>query len=141
MRIADARQTFVGYWIRLLLEDKPFEVWGGAQLRDFTYVDDCVDAMLLAAKEEKANGQVFNLGGDEVVSLKALADLMVRCNRGRGEYSLREFPTDRKRIDIGDYYSDYSLIRKTLGWSPRIGLEDGMTRTLAYYRQNAAHYV
>ena len=82
MRVKDARQTFVGLWVRLLLEGKPFEVWGGEQLRDFTYVADCVEALLLAAKEERANGQIFNLGGDGIISLKDLADLLVEVNGG-----------------------------------------------------------
>ncbi len=73
MRIKDARQTFLGIWVRLLLERKPLEVWGGEQLRDFTYVDDCVDAMLLAGREEKANGRIFNLGGPSIINLKDLA--------------------------------------------------------------------
>src|SRR5262249_22490927 len=68
MRVKDARQTFLGVWIRLLVEGKPFEVWEGPQLRDFTYVDDAVEAFLLAAASEEANGQVFNLGGDCVIS-------------------------------------------------------------------------
>jgi len=66
--VKDARQTFVGIWIRCLLEGKPFEVWGGEQLRDFNYVDDVVDAFLMAAQDDRADGQVFNLGSDEVVS-------------------------------------------------------------------------
>ena len=73
MRIKDARQTFLGVWIRLLVEGKPFEVWGGEQLRDFTYVDDAVEAFLLAAVREEANGRVYNLGGCEALSLQALA--------------------------------------------------------------------
>src|SRR5262249_49315491 len=84
MRIKDARQTFLGVWIRLLVQGKPFEVWEGPQLRDFTYVDDAVAAFLLAAASEEANGQVFNLGGDCVISLKDLADLLVRVNGGGG---------------------------------------------------------
>ena len=69
MRVRDARQTFVGVWLRRILEGDPIEVWGGGQLRDFTFVDDCVEAMLLAAADERANGQVFNLGGDCTISL------------------------------------------------------------------------
>ncbi len=57
MRIKDARQTFLGIWIKLVLEGKPFEVWGGEQLRDFTYVDDAVDAFLLAATQPRAVGR------------------------------------------------------------------------------------
>src|SRR6058998_2732070 len=93
MRVKDARQTFLGVWIRLVIEDNPFEVWDGDQLRDFTYVDDAVEAFLLAAASEEANGQVFNLGSsDHAINLKGLADLLVEVN-GRGEYVARSFPT------------------------------------------------
>ncbi|HEV3299027.1 MAG TPA: NAD-dependent epimerase/dehydratase family protein [Planctomycetaceae bacterium] len=139
MRIKDARQTFVGVWIRLLLEGKSFEVWGGQQLRDFTYVDDCVDALLLAAVRPEAAGQVFNLGGGEVTSLVDLARLLIGLN-GAGHFEQREFPTDRKRIDIGDYYADDALIRKTLGWRPAVSLRDGFKRTLDFFRTNLDHY-
>lgn len=140
MRICDARQTFVGIWIRCVLEQRKFEVWGGEQLRDFTYVDDCVDAMLLAATQDAAVGQVYNLGGDKRVSLRELADTLVRVN-GSGAYEVREYPEERKKIDIGDYYSDDTAIRGALGWSPRVSLEDGLARTLEYFRPRMAAYV
>ncbi|MEW6386845.1 MAG: NAD-dependent epimerase/dehydratase family protein [Thermodesulfobacteriota bacterium] len=140
MRIKDARQTFVGLWVRLLLEGKPFEVWGGEQLRDFTYVDDCVEALLLAAKEEKANGRIYNLGGDGIISLKELAELLVEVNRG-GEFLVREFPPDRKKIDIGDYYADYRLIQTELNWQPQTPLKEALQKTLDYYRSNLAYYI
>lgn len=140
MRIKDARQTFVGIWIRLLLEGKPFEVWGGEQLRDFTYVDDCVEAMLLAAASEKADGQIFNLGGERIISLRDLAELLVEVN-GSGEYFSKEFPQERKKIDIGDYYSDYTLIRKILEWEPKTPLKEALNSTLEYYRKNLRYYL
>ena len=140
MRIKDARQTFFGTWIRLLVEGKPFEVWEGNQLRDFTYVDDAVDALLLAATSEKTNGQVMNLGGDCVISLKDLADLLVDVN-GAGEYAIRPYPADRKPIDIGSYYADFRLIQSVLGWKPKVPLREGLARTLAFYRENLRHYL
>jgi UDP-glucose 4-epimerase len=140
MRIRDARQTFVGIWIRRILENQPFEVWGGSQLRDFTYVDDCIDALLLAATHPAAVGQCFNLGGSEPVSLLQLAELLVQINGG-GEFQCRDFPADRKRIDIGDYYSDDRRIREALGWLPSTSLEAGLKTTLDYYREHMAEYV
>jgi UDP-glucose 4-epimerase len=140
MRIKDARQTFLGIWVRLLLEGKPLEVWGGEQLRDFTYVDDCVDAMLLAGREEKANGRIFNLGGSGIINLKDLAALLVEVN-GQGEYIVREFPAKRKQIDIGDYYSDFTLIRAFLGWEPKIPLKEALQKILDYYRANMKYYI
>jgi len=140
MRVKDARQTFLGIWIRLLVEGKPFEVWDGRQLRDFTYIDDAVEAFLMAAASEAANGKVFNLGGDYVISLKDLADLLIEVNGG-GEYIVKEFPPDRKRIDIGDYYADYSLIRSTLGWEPKIPLREALKRTLDYYKNYLDKYI
>jgi UDP-glucose 4-epimerase len=122
-----------------LLEGEPIEVWGGEQRRDFTYVDDCVDALLLAALHAAARGRVFNLGGIEVVSLTELAQLLVELNRG-GQFVQRQFPADRKRIDIGDYYADDSLIRATLGWQPRVPLKEGLTRTLEFFRTNLKSY-
>lgn len=140
MRIKDTRQTFLGIWIRLLLEGKPFEVWGGEQLRDYTYVDDVVNALLIAAVNYKAEGKIFNLGGDCVVSLLDTAKYMIEANGG-GEFTVREFPAERKRIDIGDYYSDYSLIRSELGWEPQVPLLEGLSKTLKYYRENLEHYL
>jgi UDP-glucose 4-epimerase len=139
MRIKDARQTFVGIWIRLLLEGQPFEVWGGQQRRDFTYVDDCVDALLLAALRSEARGKTFNVGGAEIITLEDLAKRLVALN-GDGRFERKEFPTDRKRIDIGDYFADDSLIRTCLGWRPRVPLEEGLKRTLEFFRQNLQHY-
>lgn len=140
MRVKDSRQTFLGIWIRLLVEGRPFEVWDGAQLRDFTYVEDTLDAFLAAATSDEANGQAFNLGGDCVISLKNLADLLIEVNGG-GEYGLRSFPADRKRIDIGNYYADFSRIRSALGWQPKVSLRRGLAETLAFYREHLQHYL
>lgn len=138
MRIRDARQTFLGIWIKLALEGKPFAVWGGEQLRDFNHVDDVVDALLLAATDDRAAGQVYNLGDSEVISLRALADRLVEANGG-GDFEVRAFPEERKRIDIGDYYADFTRF-SALGWSPRVRLADGLRSTLAYYRKHFEDY-
>ncbi|MFM1749211.1 MAG: hypothetical protein RLZZ188_2877 [Verrucomicrobiota bacterium] len=140
MRVKDARQTFVGVWVRRLVEGEPFEVWGGDQLRDFTYVDDAVEAFLLAAARPEAVGQVFNLGGPPRVTLQRLAELLVEMNRG-GAFVVREFPADRRKIDIGDYFADGRLIARRLGWRPRTDLRTALARTVAYYRRELRHYV
>lgn len=140
MRVKDSRQTFLGTWIRLILQNRPFEVWSGEQRRDFTYVDDAVEALLLAAASEAANGRVLNLGGDCIISLKELADLFIEVNGG-GQYRVRPFPPERRKIDIGDYYSDYSRIESLLGWRPQVPLREALIRTLAYYREHLSHYV
>jgi len=140
MRIKDARQTFVGVWIRRVLEGKPFEVWGGDQLRDFTYVDDAVDALMLAATEDAAVGRSFNLGGCEVLSLRDLAAQLIAlapCAR----FEIKAFPEERRKIDIGDYYSDDSAIRATLGWTPRVAVGEGLARTLDYFRPLLDRYL
>lgn len=140
MRVKDARQTFLGVWLRNMVEGAPLRVFGdGSQLRDFNYVDDVVDALLLAAAEPRALGQIYNLGSKEIVSLEALAKLIVRLHGG-GSYELVPFPPDRKAIDIGDYYGDTTKIGDELGWLPKIGLETGLARSLRYYAEHSAHY-
>jgi UDP-glucose 4-epimerase len=140
MRIKDARQTFVGVWIRRLLEGQPIEVWGGEQLRDFTYVDDAVEAFLLAAIHPRAVGRVFNLGGPPPVTLERVAELLLEINRG-GAFVVKPFPSDRKRIDIGDYYAEDRLIGRLLGWKPRTDLRAGLAKTMAFYRRELRHYI
>jgi len=140
MRVVDARQTFLGIWIRRLIEGQEILVYGdGEQKRDFSYVDDVVDALLMAAADDRTIGEIYNLGGDEVVSLKALAVQLVALH-GSGEYKLVPFPTDQKAIDIGDYYGNYFKIRHALGWQPQVSLAEGLKRTLDYYRQNRNEY-
>ena len=140
MRIKDARQTFVGLWVRKLLQGEPVDVWGGGQLRDFTDVEDVVDALLLVAAEPASAGQVYNLGGSEVIDLKRLAELMISVN-GAGQYRVVPFPSERSAIDIGDFYSDCTKIKRELGWSPRKRLRDTIEGTLSYYRQSLSHYI
>jgi UDP-glucose 4-epimerase len=140
MRVKDARQTFLGIWLRQLLEGQPIKVFGdGSQLRDFNYVDDCVDALLLAGANDAANGKIYNLGSREVVSLKQLAETLVRLRIG-GRYEIVPFPPERKAIDIGDYYGDFSMIETDLDWCPKVTLAEGLQRSVAYYEQHAAHY-
>ncbi len=140
MRVKDARQTFLGIWIKQLLSGETIQVWGdGTQIRDFTYVDDCVEALLLAASDPGAYGQIFNLGSDETINLKALAALLIEIGGG-GKYELMPYPADRKPIDIGDYYGDYRFIQGRLGWRPRIGLREGLARTVAFYREHREAY-
>jgi dTDP-glucose 4,6-dehydratase/UDP-glucose 4-epimerase len=98
-----------------------------------------VEALLLAGVSNNANGRVYNLGSSEIISLSDLAEIMVNLGIS-GNYELAPFPVDRKAIDIGDYYSDYSLIKKELGWAPKIDLKVGLKRTLNYYRAHFSHY-
>jgi UDP-glucose 4-epimerase len=140
MRIKDARQTFVGVWLRAVVEEQDFELWGGEQLRDFTYVEDAVDAFLAAATSRAMLGKACNVGGDAVVSLRQLAEALVSANGG-GRFVVREFPAERKRIDIGDYYADDSLFRKLTGWTPRTSLATGLAQSLAFYRTHLRHYL
>ena len=140
MRVKDARQTFLGIWIRQLIEKKPIQVFGnGEQLRDFNFVSDVVEALLSAAANPEADGQIFNLGHSEHVSLKRLAELLIQINGG-GRSEIIPFPEDRKAIDIGDYYADFGKIESQLGWSPQVTLEKGLTETVEYYRRHHSQY-
>lgn len=140
MRVVDDRQTFLGTWLRLAVEGKELAIFGdGSQRRDFTYVDDAVDAFLLAGARSEADGEIFNLGGDPPIGLRELAELVVEL-AGAGSFRLVPFPGERLAIDIGDYFADDGKIRARLGWAPSVPLRDGLRRSLDYYREHAASY-
>jgi UDP-glucose 4-epimerase len=140
MRIRDARQTFLGIWIRNILSGQPIEVWGGDQRRDFTYIDDLVDALLLAAASRSTEGLALNVSGNEPVTLLNLAERLVQ-RAGTGGYERREFPAERKKIDIGDFFGTDSAFRQATGWQPRTSLDEGLSATLEFYRRNLSHYL
>jgi nucleoside-diphosphate-sugar epimerase len=140
MRIMDARQTFIGLWLRQIIEGQTIRVFGdGRQLRDLNYVDDVVDAMLVASSLPAAVGEVYNLGG-EPISLVDLAKQIVDANGG-GAYELVPFPPERKAFDIGSYYGNYSKIHSALDWEPKVSLKRGVEYSLAYYRENIGRYL
>lgn len=140
MRVKDDLLTFIGWWFHQLLEGKNIQIFGdGMQIRDLNYVDDVVHALLLCAVHPSAKGKIYNLGG-KPINLLDLARLMIQIN-GSGNYDVVPFPESRKRIDIGDYYGDYSLIQAEVGWQPQISLSDGIARLLEFYRVNKEYYL
>jgi UDP-glucose 4-epimerase len=135
------RQGFIGWFVRKAVLGEEIQVFGdGRQKRDFDYVDDVVDAFLRAGASDASDGQVFNLGGDDAVSLLDLARKLIAIS-GRGSYTLVPFPDERKKIDIGDFQADASRIRAVLGWQPRTKLDDGLERTVRYYEKHKEHYL
>jgi UDP-glucose 4-epimerase len=140
MRIKDARQNFLGIWLRRALEGDAFEVWGGEQRRDMVFVEDAVEAFLAAAVTPQTEGLAFNIGGDAAYSLREIAAALIAANNG-GRCEPREFPAERKRIDIGDFVTDDSRFRALADWAPRTTLAEGLSHSLDYYRHNLASYI
>jgi UDP-glucose 4-epimerase len=135
------RQGFIGWFVRRAIEGQPIQIYGdGSQLRDFVYVDDAVDAFLRAGASDACNGRVFNVGGDRPISHRELAALLVRL-AGSGSIEYVDWPTEKKAIDIGDFYADSSKIKRIAGWESRTALEDGLAATIAYYRTHFDRYV
>jgi UDP-glucose 4-epimerase len=140
MLIKNDRQTAIGWLIRQAMDAEQITIFGdGLQLRDFTFVEDAVDAFLMAGANDAANGQVFNVGAIEPVSLRELADLLIEV-AGTGSYQLVPFPPERKIIDIGSIYVDDRKIRRVLKWKPRIDLREGLATTIAFYRAHRSEY-
>jgi UDP-glucose 4-epimerase len=135
------RQGFIGWFIRLAIEDREIQVYGdGSQRRDFVFVDDAADAFMRAGASDACNGEVFNVGGEEPVSHRELVAMLIDA-AGTGSVRFVEWPLEKKRIDIGSFYSDSTKFKQTVGWRSRIGVREGLLRTIAFYRQHLPHYL
>jgi len=135
------RQGFIGWFIRLAIEDREIQIFGdGSQMRDFVYVDDAVDAFLRAGFCHSCDGQVFNVGGAEPIAHRDLVELLIEV-AGSGRIAYVPWPEDKKRIDIGSFYSDSSKFRGTTGWTAAVALREGLRRTIDYYRAHLPRYV
>lgn len=133
------RQGVLNWFIRQIIDDEKVRIFGsGSQIRDTNYVDDVVDALLLAMVTDATDGEVYNLGGVPV-SLEQFVKAVIAVN-GSGEYELVEFPSDLKTIEIGDYYASYKKFTAATGWRPKVPLEEGIALTLGYYRKFRDQY-
>lgn len=134
------RQSFVGWFTRQAIDGGVIELFGeGRQRRDLNYVDDVVDALLLSAASETADGEIFNIGGKEPISLQSLAEKLIGITR-HGSIRCVPFPPERQLIDIGNFYSSYRKIRTMIGWEPRTPLNTGLRRTVEFYTNHRQHY-
>jgi UDP-glucose 4-epimerase len=134
------RQSVIAWFIRRALDGQPIELFGeGRQKRDFNYVDDVVEALLMVGASEKTEGEVYNLGSPEPVTLAHLAEELIWLT-GKGSLSYVPFPPERQLIDIGNCYSSYRKIAEDAGWEPSVNLRDGLERTVEYYRKHQVHY-
>ena len=138
-QIRNNRQGFIGIFIRQALKGETIKIFGdGRQVRDFNYIDDVVHALLLAAGNEKCYGNIYNLGSKKYYSLIQFVDILKQITGV--EFEVVPFPDDKKIIDIGDYYGDYSLFTKDTGWSPKVDLIEGITRTIDFYNHYKKEY-
>src|SRR5689334_10854182 len=140
MLMKHGRQGFLPWFVRLAMDEQEIQLFGdGSQLRDFTYVDDAVDAFLRAGAMPEADGEVFNLGGERPYSLREAAELIIAA-AGGGSLRVVPWPPEKKVIDVGSVYSDYSKITAVLGWRPTVPLAEGLRRMVDYYREHRDHY-
>ncbi|HEX7300707.1 MAG TPA: NAD-dependent epimerase/dehydratase family protein [Solirubrobacteraceae bacterium] len=135
------RQGFITVFIRRALEGQDLQVFGdGAQLRDFIYVTDAVEAFLTTALTPEAFGRALNVGGLDPVSLLDVAELCQEIAGEGGTVHKVPWPPEREKIDIGSIYVDDTRLRELTDWSPSVGLREGLEATFAFYREHGVHY-
>ena len=130
----------VNWFVRLALEGRPIPIFGtGKILRDFLYVDDCVEALVAAATSPAAVGEILNVGHDRPSTFLEVAELLREIVPDtRIEFT--EFSPERKAQEPGDFVSDITKIRRLLGWEPKTNLREGLARTVDFYRERRAEY-
>lgn len=132
----------VNWWIRQALLNEQIIINGdGLQTRDFNYIKDVVDAMILVAQSDKTNGEIFMLGSGKETSIRKLIELILKTTDSKMEIKSQPWPKDRKSIEIGNFLVDFSKIKNTLGWRPRTDLEEGIRLTVEFYKKRLKEYL
>jgi len=128
------------WFVRLVIDNEVIPIYGSGLIkRDFIYIDDVVDALLMLPLEEKCFGQIFNIGSDYVSNFKELAETIIAtAKQSRIEFT--PFSEERKKQEPGDFYSDISKINKYIGWKPKVTLKDGVQCTVDFYKKNKTYY-
>jgi nucleoside-diphosphate-sugar epimerase len=134
MDLCNSQKGFVGVFIQQALAGQTIRLYGnGSQRRDFNYVSDVVDALMLAGQSRSLCGQCFNLGHEENFSLREFVEALAKhC---RLHFELAPFPDALRAIDIGDYSADFTAFREATGWRPRVCLHEGLERTVGFFKQ------
>jgi UDP-glucose 4-epimerase len=130
----------VNWFVRLALTGEPIPLFGtGRILRDFLYVDDCVDALIAAACEPATVGEVLNVGDDRASTFLEVAEILCDLVPDT-RIVFTDFTPERKAQEPGDFVSDITKIRRLTGWQPRVELREGLARTVDFYRERRADY-
>ena len=135
-----SRYGVVNWFVRVALDNGTIKVFGSGDIkRDFLYVDDAVEAILLAAVRDEAIGEVFNVGVDKPSNFLELAERVIAI-AGSGRWEFAPFSPERAKQEPGDFYSDITKIRNTLGWEPATDLDTGLRATIEFYKRHGSHY-
>lgn len=133
------RQGVLNWFVRKILDGEKIILFGdGKQVRDVNYIDDVISALLSIGQSQKGWGEAYNVGGAPT----SLLDFVKKAIRihGKGSYQLKPFPSERKKIEVGDYIASWKKIKKTYGWKPKAGLEEGIKKTIDYYKKYKKYY-
>jgi nucleoside-diphosphate-sugar epimerase len=136
-----AKYGILNWFIRLAMDMETIKLYGdGSQKRDYNYVDDAIEAFLLAgANQETCNGEAYNLGSGRARTLREATDMILEA-AGNGSLELVPWPDDRKAIETGDYFADFGKFTAATGWQPQVEMEDGLARTVEFYKAHQKHY-
>ena len=140
-QIKHSKYSLVGWFIRQAMEDKKINIFGqGNQKRDYIYVDDIIDAILHLTKNENISGEIFNVGFGKSIEFREMVKKIIEIV-GKGRIAFVDWPEDYEKVETGNIQIDVSKIFNYSAWKPKIYLEEGIRRTIAYYSKYFDKYV
>jgi UDP-glucose 4-epimerase len=133
------------YFLGRILKGEEITIYGdGMFIRDYNYVENVVDALLLSAQNANANGQTFCLGTNRRIYFIDMVKEVIKATKEvfgkEGSFRLVEFPKEHQKIDVGDTLVDYSKIKEKIGWEPKISFEEGIRKTICFYKNKLGEY-
>lgn len=140
--ISNPGYCIVNWFIAKAIRGEELPIYGdGMQLRDYIFIDDVVDAMVVAGADNNSNGQVYNVGSGKGIRFKDMAQKIVDASgNDKAKLKFIEWPSDAKSRETGHFTADISKIKRELDWQPKHTLEDSLMKTMDFYKKNMEHY-
>lgn len=130
------KTSIVAKFVRQAIAGEPLEIYGdGSQTRDFIYVDDLIESVILAGTKPGIGGEVFQIASNRETTVGEITEQLITILESEGQKNIKVIHSATRLGDVKRNFSDTTKARTRLGWIPNVSREDGLKKTIQWFLQ------